>query len=194
MKKLLLSLTFGLFLMLGSTQVQAQDGYFSNARTLEKGTFTVGIQPVILTEQDDFMMMFRGSYGLAHRITGHLKVGALGDETYVGSHLEANLLSEPESNLSLALLAGVYSYGETGLKLGMNVSHNFDPISLYTGISYEPLFLDNDETFDILLLPLGLDYHVEDAPIDLMLEANVPLNDEGEYLQAVTFGARIYLN
>ena len=35
---------------------------------------------------------------------------------------------------------------------------------------------------------------MDDAPVDLILEADIPLNDDAEYLEAITFGARIYVN
>ena len=139
-------------------------------------------------------MIFRAGYGLTPRLTGHLKVGAFDDEVYAGAHLEYGLVSEPASDISVALLGGVYKYHETGLKFGLNLSHNFDPIRLYTGLNYQPLFINDDYTLNAFLLPVGLDYHMDDAPVDLILEADIPLNDDAEYLEAITFGARIYVN
>ena len=40
-----------------TTSVHAQDGFFSNARTFEQGTFAIGLQPVVLTSQDDMLFM-----------------------------------------------------------------------------------------------------------------------------------------
>lgn len=194
MKKLLLLATITLCLISVTETAKAQDGFFSNAQTLEKGTFTVGLQPVALTEQEDFMMMFRGAFGLSHGITGHFKVGAFQDDVYVGGHLEFNLASEPNSPISAALLAGVYTQYETGLKFGLNISKDFHPISLYGGLNYQPVFFSEDFTSNAFLLPIGIDYHLQNAPVDLILEGDIPLNDDAEYLEAITFGARIYLN
>lgn len=194
MKKHLLFATVILCLFLGAETVKAQDGFFSNAKTLEQGTFAVGLQPVALTAQEDFMMIFRGAYGLSRGITGHFKVGVFQEEVYIGGHLEYNLASEPNSPLSAALLAGIYAQEETGLKFGLNLSKDFHPVSIYTGLNYQPLFITEDHTNNAFLLPIGLDYHLQNAPVDLMLEGDIPLNDEAEYLEAITFGARIYLN
>lgn len=195
MKKYILSTALLLlFLITGVNKATAQDGFFSDARTLEQGTFNIGLQPVVLTAQDDFMMMFRGAYGFSRGLTGHFKVGAFQEDVYIGGHLEYNLISEPNSSISAALLAGAYSQSETGLKFGLNLSKHFDPISLYTGLNYQPLFINDDVTLNSLLLPIGLDYHVPNAPVDLLLEANLPLNDDAEYLESVSFGAKIYLN
>ena len=172
---------------------KAQDGFFSNAQTLERGTFAIGLQPVILTEQEDFLMLFRGAYGLSRGLTAHFKIGAFQEDVYLGGHIEYNLSSEPNSPISASVLAGVYNQIDTGLKFGLNLSHDFHPVSLYGGLNYQPLFL-NEVTLNSFLLPVGLDYHIPNAPLDLMAEANIPLNDDAEYLEAITFGARIYLN
>lgn len=194
MKKFVLITASLLFLIFEAKTVHAQDGFFSNAQTFQEGTFAIGLQPTALTEQNDFMMIFRAGYGLTPSLTGHLKIGAFEDELYAGAHFEYNLTSEPNTAFSVALLGGAFQYDEPGLKFGLNISRNFDPISLYTGLNYQPHFITEDFTLNAFLLPVGLDYHVNNAPVDLMLEANVPLNDDGEYLEAITFGARIYIN
>lgn len=190
-RKILFTLLLLAFLT-GTHQVQAQDGFFSNAQTLQKGTLAIGLQPVILTAQDDFMFIGRTSYGLRPGLTGHLKVGFLDEETYVGAHFEGNLASEPTSKVSLALLAGAYSYGDLGLKLGLNLSKDFDPFSLYSGINYQPLFTEV-ESIHSFLVPVGIDLHLKRGTLDLMLEGDIPISD-AEYLEAITFGARVYLN
>lgn len=193
MKKYSTTIALLLLILSGPQLSQAQDGFFSNAQTLEKGTFAVGLQPVVLTGQDEFMFMGRTSYGLTHGVTGHIKVGIQDNETYIGAHLESSLASEPNSGLSVALLGGVYSYGDVGLKVGMNISKNFHPVSIYSGINYQPLFAEN-QTVNALLIPVGLDFHIKEGTLDLMLEGDIPVNDDAEYLEALTFGARIYLN
>lgn len=194
MKRYLLLVTVLLSLTFATQTVKAQDGFFSNAKTLQEGTFAIGLQPVALTEQEDFMMIFRGAYGLSRGLTGHFKVGAFQDDVYIGGHFEYNLVSEPNSAISAALLAGIYVQEKTGLKFGLNLSHDFDLISLYGGLNYQPLFINDDVTLNSFLLPIGLDYHIRNAPVDLMLEGDIPLNDDAEYLEAITFGARIYVN
>ena len=193
MKKLLLILPLTLLILVGASNVRAQDGFFSNAQTFQKGTFAIGLQPVMLTTQDDFMFIGRASYGLSHGLTSHFKVGFQDNQTYVGAHFEGNLASEPQSGLSVALLGGVYSYEDVGLKAGLNISKNFHPVSIYTGLNYQPLFVSND-TIHSWLVPVGMDVHVKRGTLDLMLEGDIPINDEAEYLEAISFGARIYLN
>lgn len=182
------------FLTLNVTNsAHAQDGFFSNARTFEQGTFAIGLQPVVLTSQDDMLFMGRASYGLSPGLTGHINVGKQDNRTYIGAHFESSLASEPQSVFSVALLGGVYSYDDIGLKAGLNISKNFHPLSLYAGFNYQPLFTPN-RTINALLVPVGLDIHVKRGTLDLVVEGDIPVNDEAEYLEAITFGARIYLN
>jgi hypothetical protein len=194
MKKLATLLLLTLSVSLAGSQAKAQDGFFSNARTLAKGTGSIAIQPVFLTEQDDFMMMFRGAYGLNHGLTGHFKLGAFDDDVYVGAHLEANIADESQSGISIAAISGIYSQNELGLKAGLNFSKNFHPVSFYTGLNYQPLFLDGN-TLNALLIPVGVDIHLkEESRFDLIFEGDISVNDDAEYLQSLTFGARFYLN
>lgn len=194
MKKLKLTLGMALALFMMPSIVTAQDGFFSNAQTLQKGAFALSVQPVFLTEQDDFMLMFRGAYGLAHGLTGHAKLGVFDDDDiYAGAHLEANIASEPSSGLSVAVLGGIYSQGEIGLKTGLNISKDLDPVSIYSGVNYQPYFLDGN-TLHSVLIPVGVDIHLRNSDkVDLVLEGDIPVNNDAEYLQAITFGARFYL-
>lgn len=190
MKKLILLFTV-LFTSIGITSTtNAQDGFFSNAKTLEKGTGSIGLQPVFLTNQDDFMFILRGAYGIQSGVTGHLKLGLFDEETYFGGHFETALNQNSESNVDVAALAGLHSYGDLGLKLGLNLSTDFDPVSIYTGLNYQPLFAA--ETIHSILVPVGFDLHLNNG-VDLMLEGNIPANNDADYLESITFGARVYL-
>jgi hypothetical protein len=171
--------------------VKAQDGFFSNAKTLQKGVGSIGLQPVFLTNQDDFMFIVRGGYGITNAVTGHLKLGLFEDETYFGGHFETALNRNSDSSIDVAALAGLHSYGDLGLKLGLNLSTDLEPVSIYSGINYQPLFAD--ETINAVLVPIGFDLHLDNG-VDLMLEGNIPANDDADYLESITFGARVYLN
>lgn len=190
MKKIILLTTFLITALITTNPVKAQDGFFSNAKTLQKGVGSIGLQPVFLTAQDDFMFIVRGGYGITNAVTGHLKLGLFEDETYFGGHFETALNSTSESAVDVAGLLGVYTYGDLGLKLGLNLSTDFEPLSIYSGINYQPLFLDND-TNHAILVPIGFDVHLENG-FDIMLEGNIPANSDADYLEAITFGTRFY--
>lgn len=189
---LLLLALFVLSQFAGLQTARAQDGFFSDAQTLAKGTGTLGIQPVYFTESEDGMLMFRGAYGLSNKVTLHGKLGVFDDETYGGGHVEIGLASEPYSSISIALLAGAHVWHEPGLKTSLELSKRFDQISLYSGLSYEPVFYEN-YTLDPLLVPVGLDIHLNNSSANLVIEADLAANNDGEFLQAVTGGIYFYL-
>ncbi len=189
---LLLLTLFALSQFTGIETAQAQDGFFTDAQTLSKGTGTLGIQPVYFTESEDGMLMFRGAYGLNSTVTLHGKLGVFEDETYGGGHLEIGLASEPSSSISLALLAGVHVWDEPGLKASLIASKRWDQVSLFSGLSYEPIFYENN-TVDPLLIPVGIDVHLDNSSANLVLEADLAANDDGEFLQAITGGIYFYL-
>lgn len=193
LKKLLILLLgiFALSQISGPNTTNAQDGFFTDAQTLVKDGGLLGIQPVYFTQSEESMLMFRGAYGLNSSITLHGKLGVLENETYGGGHFEIGVASEPSSGLSLALLAGAHVWDEPGLKTALKVSKRWDQISLFSGLSYEPIFYDNT-TLNPLLIPVGIDVHLNGSA-NLVLEADLAGNDDGEFLQAITGGVYFYL-
>lgn len=171
---------------------QAQDGFFTDAQTLAKGGASLGIQPVYFTESEEGMLMFRGAYGLNSNLTLHGKLGVFEDNTYAGGHLEIGVASEPASEISFALLTGVHVWDEPGLKISGIASKRWDQVSVYSGLSYEPIFYDGN-TLNPLVIPVGIDVHLAGSSANLILEADLGANDDGERLQAVTGGIYFYL-
>jgi len=190
MKKLILLFSVLFTTVFITNTVKAQDGFFSNAKTLQKGVGSIGLQPVFLTNQDDFMFIVRGGYGITNAVTGHLKLGLFEDETYFGGHFETALNRNSDSSIDVAALAGLHSYGDLGLKLGLNLSTDLEPVSIYSGINYQPLFIE-DNTNHAILVPIGFDVHLENG-FDIMLEGNIPANSDANDLEAITFGTRFY--
>lgn len=173
--------------------LKAQDGVFSDARTLGYEQFALSVQPIIYTEvgSDDFMLMMRGAYGLKSDLTLHGKVGVLRNETYAGGHMEYMLAGEPYDPLSVSMLAGVYTFGDVGLKLGGVLSKQVGLFSLYSGLTFEPLFTDPDELTP-LLLPLGVDIPISGGNANFVFEADLALNDDAEFYEALHFGFNFY--
>lgn len=186
---LLLSL---LVIIIGVFSAKAQDGVFSDAQTLHQGQFALGVQPIIYTELDnELMLMIRGTYGLNPGLTIHGKLGVLRDETYVGAHLEYQLAGEPSDPVSFSLLGGVYAFGDLGLKLGGVVSKQVGQFSLYSGLLVEPLFTD-PEAVTPLLLPIGVDIPIAGEAANFVLEADLAVNDDADFYQALHFGVNLY--
>lgn len=169
----------------------AQDGFFSDAQTLRGGAASLGVQSAIYTDLDNEMMLIlRGGYGLNPGLTLHGKVGLFRDETYLGGHLEYQLAGEPSDPISFALLAGVYAFGDPGLKLGGVFSKRLGQLSLYSGLSFEPLFTEPD-TRTPILVPVGMEVPIGRA-VHLVLEADIAANDDADFYQALHIGVNFY--
>lgn len=177
----------------GVYNAQAQDGFFSDAQTLRQGGLSLGIQPVIYTELDnELMLILRGAYGLNSGLSLHGKVGLLRDETYIGGHLEYQLAGEAADPVSFSIIGGAYAFGDLGLKLGAVISKQLGQLSLYSGLTFEPLFADSGN-FNPLLFPVGVDIPFGNGNANLVLEADIALNDDAEFYQALNFGINFYL-
>lgn len=180
-----------LFLFAGYINAQAQDGFFSDAQTLREGGFSLGVQPAIYTELDnELMLILRGAYGLKPGLTMHGKVGMLRDETYIGSHLEYQLAGESIDPISFSIIGGAYAFGDIGLKFGGVVSKDVGGLSLYSGLTFEPLFTEPEELTP-LLIPVGVDIPIREQA-NLVLEADIAANDDADFYQALHFGMNIY--
>lgn len=192
MKKFVTITVVFLALILGGYNTsQAQDGFFSDAQTLQSGQFKLGIQPIIFTEGDNFMLMFRGAYGLDSDLSIAGKIGLFDDrDTYIGGHLKYQLAGEPTDPLSFSIIGGVYSFNDIGLKFSGILSKNLDALSLYSGLSYEPLFVDNN-TLNAFMLPVGVDVPFSNQST-ITLEGDIAVNDDGNPYQAITFGMNFY--
>lgn len=192
MKNLLRIIAIAVFIIISYSHLKAQDGVFSDARTLSHNKFSFGVQPVIYTEfnNDEFMLILRGAYGIQPGLSLHGKVGVLREQTYVGGHLEYMLAGEPSDPLSFSLLGGVYGFDDVGLKFGGVLSKQLGAFSLYSGISFEPLFTEPDELTP-LLLPIGLDIPLAGGT-NLVFEADIALNNDAELYEALHFGANFY--
>lgn len=192
MKKIIAS-TIIIIVGFGATDnVFAQDGFFSDAQTISQGTFSLGIQSAIYTELDNEAMLFlRGAYGVNPGISLHGKLGLLRDETYIGGHFEYRLTGEASAPFSFSAIGGAYAFGDLGLKLGGIISKNLGQLSLYSGLTFEPLFTDPD-VLTPLLIPVGVDIPIGNQA-NFVLEADIGANDDADFYQALHFGVNFYL-
>lgn len=185
-------LAFLFAITFNSASVYAQDGFFSDAITLKPGTFSGGLQPIILqSSSEDFMFMFRGAYGIQSGLAIHGKIGILHNETFLGLHAEYMVYRSDDKKISAAALGGVQTWGELGLKVGGNLSYAIDRFNIYSGLNYQPYFFEN-QTLNAITLPVGLDIPLLNKKANFIFEANIGINDDGEALEMITFGANYY--
>lgn len=193
MKKIVASIIAGVVFCFGTFNLSnAQDGFFSDAQTLRQGSLSLGIQSAIYTEIDnEVMLFFRGAYGINPGLTLHGKVGVLREETYLGGHIESQLAGEPSDPISFSLIGGIYAFGDLGLKAGGILSKQLGQVSLFSGLTFEPLFSE-PETLTPLLIPVGFDINLGNNA-NFVLEADMSANDDADFYQALHFGFNFYL-
>lgn len=171
--------------------LSAQDGVFSNGQSFQKSRLAVSAQPVFLTEIDDFMVFFRGRYGLSDYRDLSIKLGMLGESVFIGGHLEEPHLKSDEYPLMTYFQYGAQYWNDLGLKVSYNIRYQINEFNIYTGLLYQPYF--GDSSSHPFLVPLGLSYQPQEIDGLFFFELNGGINDDATALQNVQFGVRLNL-
>lgn len=191
MKKLVTVPFLCLFILSVCPPINAQDGAFTDARTLGNQQFSLGAETAIYTDLDnEIMLILRGGYGLQPDLSFYGKVGVFLNEVYIGGHLKHQIVHEPQNPVSFSVIGGAYSFGDIGLKLGGIVSKNTGALSLYTGLLYEPLF--EDPIRNAVMIPLGVDIPLSESA-SFVFEADLAVTSDGQPYQALHTGFNFYL-
>ncbi len=179
-----------LFILSIGQPLNAQDGAFSDARTLNNQQISLSAETAIYTDlNNEVMLLLRGGYGLQPGLSFHGKVGIFLKEAYIGGHLKYLLADESRNAVSFSIIGGAYSFGDIGLKLGGIVSKDAGALSLYTGLLYEPLF--ENPVRNAFMIPLGVDIPLSDRA-SFIFEADLALTSDGQPYQALHTGFNFY--
>lgn len=171
--------------------LKAQDGVFSNGNSLDKSKIAASVQPVFLTEADDFMMFFRGRYGLSAYRDLSVKLGMLGNSVFIGGHLEEPHLKSDDYPIMTYFQYGIQYWKDLGLKASYNIRYQVNEFNIYTGLMYQPFF--GGSSSHPFLIPLGVSYQPSEIDGLFFLELNGGLNSDATALQNVQFGVRLNL-
>lgn len=170
-------------------QSDAQDGFFTDTRSLLAQNVSLGIQPTLLTADDnEFMLGLRGSYAFDDDFVGHLKLGLLSDDIFIGAHFHYRLVTE--QRFAASGLFGAQNWGDVGLKGGVNFSYDLNPFSIYGGLLYQPYF--SDPAIHPVLIPLGVAIPLA-GQANFLFEANIGINDDARPLEKLSLGLVFYL-
>lgn len=191
MTKFYRSLMLLLLALCFNSLLTAQDGVFSNGNSLGKSKIAASVQPVFLTEADDFMMFFRGRYGLSTYRDLSVKLGMLGNNAFIGAHLEEPHLKSDEYPIMTFFQYGIQYWNDLGLKASYNIRYQVKEFNVYTGLLYQPFF--GDSSAHAFLIPLGVSYQPDEIDGLFFLELNGGLNSDATNLQNVQFGVRLNL-
>jgi hypothetical protein len=174
-----------------SGELFAQDGIFSNGNSFKKSRIAATVQPVFLTEADDFILFFRGRYGLSSYRDLSVKLGMLGESVFIGGHLEEPHLKSDEYPIMTFFQYGVQYWNDLGLKASYNIRYQVNEFNIYTGLLYQPFF--GDSSLHPFLIPLGISYQPQEIDGLFFIELNGGLNNDATALQNVQFGVRLNL-
>ena len=187
-----LKITFILFIVTSFvSSLYAQDGVFSNGNSFEKSRIAASVQPVFLTQADDFILFFRGRYGLSTYRDLSVKLGMLGESVFIGGHLEEPHLKSDQYPIMTFFQYGVQYWNNFGLKASYNIKYQINEFNIYTGLLYQPFF--GGSSPHPFLIPLGISYQPQEIDGLFFIELNGGLNDDATDLQNVQFGVRLNL-
>ncbi len=171
MKKIILTLV----LVTGLSVVANAQIVFGTGKTLQKGNFSVGINPAWADDGGDFALFFHGGYGLGNNADLGLKLGFGWGNPYVGLDFEKTFLS---GKPSLSVYAGGHYWNDFGVDLGTIVTFPLNNVYLSTGLDMDIVFgKDANDDLDIgvpLWLPLAVEFYVK-KNFSMIFEANIPL-------------------
>jgi opacity protein-like surface antigen len=172
MKKIVI--IFVLFFgVLSTSQAQV---LFNTAQSLQKGNWSIGINPVYADYGDgDFALFFHGGYGLGNSSDIGLKLGFGWNEAYVGLDYEKTLLS---GKPSVSLFGGAHYWHDFGLDLGSTVTFPIGNVNISTGLDLDIVFgKDVNDDLELrapLWLPISLEVYLQ-KHLSLVFEGNIKL-------------------
>jgi hypothetical protein len=187
MKKIILSVVF-VFLLVSASNAQV---LFNSAQTLQKGSWSLGINPVYSDYGDgDFALFFHGGYGLGNSSDLEINLGFGWDDAYVGLNYEKTVYA---GKPIVSVMGGAHYWNYFGLDLGSTVTFPIGNVYISTGLDMDIVFgedTNNDlEMWAPLWLPINLEVYLK-KNISLVFEGNIKLTDRAS--TTVGGGLNIY--
>ncbi|MFA8437204.1 MAG: hypothetical protein ACEPOZ_22065 [Marinifilaceae bacterium] len=158
---------------------------FNTSSVLGKGRFEVGFEPSLMVYDgsNEFNMFLHGGAGLGNGADLGMKVGVLGEETYLGGDVEFAI------NRNFSFSAGAHHFYEFGLDmtalLTLPVSSS---ASIVTGLDLDIVFEEEDTEIPVWL-PLGVHVGVGNG-WTFVMETGIKLSDVGYHFLGAGFNYR----
>jgi len=167
MKKLYLLLL--IFIM--PVQLSAQ--VFGTGSTLRPGRVSFGINPAAYLTQNDFYLFLHGGVGMAKNTDLGIKVGLLGNVTYVGGDVEW-CMTRRGPDISIAV--GAHHFNNFGLDGTLNFTFQLARrLNLYTGADLDINFINGNTSMPFWLF-VGTDIGIA-RRIALLIEAEIAVSN-----------------
>ncbi len=148
---------------------------FNTAEILKQGTFSVGVEPMILARSgSDYMLFAHVGYGLTKDIDIAAKAGVLGGANYLGGDMEVSFMK----NLSLS--AGAHIWGDFGFDATLLGTYDLAKnVNLYGGLDGDLDF--GNRPYLNLWVPIGVEVALGNNMAFLM-EASVGVTNSAPHM------------
>ena len=148
---------------------------FNTAKTLKTGTFSVGIEPMLIANGgSDFILFGHMGYGLAKDIDISAKAGMLAYSNYYGADVEFGFLR----NFSLS--AGAHVWGDFGLDATFLTSFDVaSNVNIFGGADLDLNF--GNDVYTNFWIPIGVEVELN-KNMTFILEASIGINNSAPHL------------
>jgi hypothetical protein len=164
-------------LFLGVVSTSQAQVLFNTAQTLNKGNWSIGINPAYDGEAEDFAFFFHGGYGIGNNSDIGLKLGFGWGDPYFGLDYEKTLLG---GKPSVSVHLGAHYWNDFGLDVGSTVTFPIGNLRISTGLDLDVDFshsaTDDFEMHFPLWIPINLEIYLQ-KHLSLVFEGNVGLTD-----------------
>lgn len=159
-------------LVASATLVHAQ--VFNTSSTLKRGQFSVGVEPgLYINGASDFYLFLHGGVGITHNADFGLKLGVLGNTTYIGGDVEFNLAK------IFSLSVGAHSWGDFGLDGTALLTFPLTSgVKIYTGLDSDIVFANDVQV--PLWIPIGLQIGMN-KNMAFLFESEINITDVGSH-------------
>ena len=148
---------------------------FNTASTLNPGKFNIGIEPLIYAEGDnEFYLFLNGGVGLVKGTDLNLRLGVLGNETYIGGDVEFNLAK------FFSISGGAHNFGVFGLDGTGLFTFPLGPAKIYTGLDADIDFPESG-TIMPLWIPVGIEFFLK-KKMAFIFEAEIAATDDATHI------------
>lgn len=162
---------------------------FGTGQTLRKGSMSIGLNPALyqFDGKDDLYFFLHGGYGLRRGLDLGVKLGLLGDETYIGADLEFNLHKKYPF---ISFSTGVHHFFDVGLDETLNFTYPIGKgLDLYSGFDMDIEFVESEATTPMWFF-IGFEINVK-RRMDLLFEVEIDVNNEAWSI--ISGGLNFYL-
>ena len=165
-----------LFLLIAGFTVFSYSQVFNTGTLLKPGTFSIGVNPIVVDENldNEIRVNLYGGYGLSQYVDVSFRYQLMENKDYFGADFEFAVHKSKKLNVSV--IAGGHVRYDTGLDGTVCVSYPLNYfLTVFTGLDADLVF-DEDETQPYVWLPLGTEIKWT-RKISAIIEVDLPMSN-----------------